>query len=74
MMHDLYGGGMYGFYLFQLLIFISIFVIIWWLLKDGLQKVSQSNKNNKTPLAILKERLAKGEITIKEFEKLKKEI
>ena len=68
-----YGGMGFGFMFFQFFIFIAIFIVIWWLLRDGLQK-TQFTKRESTPLLILKKRLAKGEITIKEFEKLKKEI
>lgn len=59
----------YGWF-FQILIFIVFFLIVWWLIKSG--GFTQRQETN--PLDILKQRLAKGEITKKEFDELKKEI
>ena len=53
----------------QLLIFIAFIVIVWWLIKSN-----QKTKVNEKPIEILKRRLANGEITVKQYEKLKKEI
>lgn len=61
-----YGMGGLG-WLFQLLIFIAVLLILWWILQGNASK-------NETALDILKKRLAKGEIDEKEFQKLKKEI
>lgn len=67
MMH---GYGMYGWYhpgwIFQILIFLAFLLIVWWMLK------TQATKEE--PIDILKRRLAQGEITKQEFERLKKEI
>jgi putative membrane protein len=64
------GMGGYG-WIFQLLIFIGFFLIVWWLLK-GTPGLTSGAKEK--PLDILKRRLARGEITKKEYEILKKEI
>lgn len=53
--------------LLQIIILILVILIIIWVLKSG--KV-----NNETPEEILKKRLAKGEITKKEYNELLKEI
>ncbi|MBS3136329.1 SHOCT domain-containing protein [Candidatus Woesearchaeota archaeon] len=67
MMHYGYGYMGYGLF-FQLLIFAVFFAVLWWLLKEG------SHRSREEPIAILKKRLARGDITRKEFEELKKEI
>lgn len=73
MMYDNYGMGLGQMFfpgfgiLIQLLILGLIFFIVFWVLKSG--KI-----NSETPEEILKKRLAKGEITKKEYNELKKEI
>jgi len=62
------GMGGYG-WLFQLLIFIVFFAVVWWLLRSNRQEAVREK-----PLDILKRRLAEGEITRKEFEELKREL
>ena len=71
--HHMYGTGLgqmffpgFGIIL-QLVILILIFAIIYWAVNAG-------KFNNQTPESILKKRLAKGEITKKEYLELKKEI
>ena len=65
MMH--YGYGYMGFgWLFQLLILVLFFAVIWWIVKGKF--------SSESPGEILKKRLASGEITMKEYEKLKREI
>lgn len=65
------GFGMgYG-WLYQILIFVLFFGVVWWLLKN---QPMQKSVSIEKPIDILKRRLAKGEITQKEFESLKKEI
>ena len=56
----------YG-WLFQLLILIAFFLVVYWIMK-GSKSVKES------ALDILKRRYANGEITKKEFEKIKKDI
>ena len=64
------GGYMGGYgWMFQILIFIIFVIIIYWIIKNG-----NFNKVSDTPEEILKKRLAKGEITKKEFNELLKEI
>ncbi|MBR9706574.1 SHOCT domain-containing protein [Candidatus Pacearchaeota archaeon] len=59
--------GIHGYgWLFQLLILIAFILIVYWVLKG--------NKTKETAMDIVKKRYAKGEITDKEFLKLKKEI
>ena len=64
--------GMFGFgWLFQILIFVIFFLVVWWLLRTS---QAPSQPNDEDPIEILKRRLAKGEITKKQYEELKKEI
>ena len=65
-------GGMFfpGFGIFlQLIIFIGFLTIIYWVIKSG-----NNGKASLSPEEILKIRLAKGEITKKEYQDLKKEL
>lgn len=76
------GGGMMGNYplgysyangywnIFGILLFIAvIFLIVWIMYRFGIKKTA-----SEIPLNILKKRFAKGEITKKKFEDMKKEI
>ncbi|RJQ15679.1 SHOCT domain-containing protein [Candidatus Woesearchaeota archaeon] len=64
--------GLMGYgWIFQLVILILLFLIIWWLVKSS---GSFGYKTDETAAGILKKRLAKGEITLKEYNQLKKEI
>jgi len=71
MMYTMMGYGMgYGFgWIYPLLIFIGFFLVVWWLIKQNPQGVSSDK-----PLVILQRRLARGEITPKEYNALKKEL
>lgn len=70
MMH--YGYGMMGYgWIFQLLILILFFVVVWWLLRNS---GNYGYKTDESAMDILKKRLASGEISEKEYYKLKKEI
>lgn len=73
MMHDTgMGYGYFGLgWLFQLLILVLFFAVIWWMLKSS---GTFGFRTSETATEILKKRLAKGEISDKEYEKLKKEI
>lgn len=73
MMYGSYGLGLgkiffpgFGIIL-QLIILGLVFLIIYWVLKSG-------KKINETPEKILKKRLAKGEISKKKYNEIKKEI
>ena len=72
-----FGMGGYGMVSFGMgfgFIFMLLFwgLIIW--LIDTLINASQSNKNELDSLTILKRRYANGEISKKQYEKMKKEI
>jgi uncharacterized membrane protein len=82
-MMNMMGGGMMGNYpasyaysnygywnIFWILLFAAvIFLIVWIVYKFGIKKTA-----SETPLNILRKRFAKGEITKKEFEDMKKEL
>lgn len=63
-----FGLGWLTMLLFWGLIFLGIIALIRYLARPG------ANKEGKTPLGILKERYARGEIGKKEFEEMKAEI
>lgn len=72
-MMDSMGSGM-GSYFFpgfgivlQLGILIVVLLVVYWVINTG-------KLNSGTPEEILKKRLAKGEITKKEYNEIKKEI
>ena len=83
MMMNMMGGGMMGSYpasyaysnygywnIFWILLFAAvIFLIVWIVYRFGIKKAA-----SEIPLNILKKRFAKGEITKKEFDDMKKEI
>lgn len=67
-------SGFFGYgWLIQLLIFIGFFFIVWWLIKDK-RIPSEGAGPREKPIEILKRRFASGELTKKEFDRLKKEI
>jgi len=82
-MMNMMGGGMMGRYpasyeysnygywnMFWILLFATvIFLIVWIIRRFGIK-----NTASETPLNILRKRFAKGEITKKEFEDMKKEL
>jgi putative membrane protein len=65
-----YAGIGFG-WLFQILMFVAFFLIVWMVIKSN-PNLGKSTKGK--PIDILRRRLAKGEITKKEYEELKKEI
>ena len=70
-------GGFLGIgygWIVQIVIFILFFLVVWWLMKNNSSAFAQQKAPNESPMDILKKRLAKGEITKKEFEELKKDI
>ena len=74
MMHY-YGTGWYtmgGFgWLFMTLFWVAVIWFIAWLVN---QNKSSEGRQDKSPSEILKERYAKGELTKKEFQAMKREI
>jgi putative membrane protein len=69
------GYGMMGFGMGFGFIFMLLFwgLIIWFIVAL-INSAQSGKKENSDPITILKERYAKGEITIKEFESMKKEL
>lgn len=53
---------------------IGVVVLIYLLVDTDLLNRNQKDDNSKEPLQILKERLARGEITQSEYKQLKKDL
>jgi putative membrane protein len=73
MFHDGFMGGMW----FGWIFWIVIIAIIVWAILRFTQKPTYSNSHkqvDKSPLDILKERYAKGEITKEDFDKMKNDL
>ena len=69
------GYGMMGFGMgFGFLFMLIFWGIIIWLIVTLINSAQSNKKDDSDPLTILKKRFAKGEITKKEFEKMKKEV
>ena len=67
-------GWIFGI-IFWVLIFLLIVGLVRWYLKDnGSDEEDDDEESSNRALDILKERYAKGEISSREFEKMKKEI
>lgn len=66
-----YGMGFYG-WIMMILFWAAIIWLIVWLVRQNSQQETRHEKQ--TPTEILKERLAKGEISKKEFDEMKKEL
>ena len=68
-----FAGGITGF-LWSLMMIVGmtlpILLVIWALSAVG-ERVTERNTSAPTPLEVLKTRLAKGEITVDDFQRLK---
>ncbi len=67
-----YGYGNYSYWNFFLILLLVIVIILiaWLVYKFGIKKESSSE----TPFSILKKRFAKGELTKKQFEDMRKDL
>ena len=68
-----WGFGFYG-WIFMVLIWAMIIIGIVFFIKWFMTKSSDLHNQDKSPIEILKERYAKGEIDKKEFENIKKDL
>lgn len=73
MVHGFWGGPGITWFIWLLGIVIIVFVV-WLLLKSLIQSSNRPYSRDKTPLDILKERYAKGEIDKEEFEQRKADL
>jgi len=74
MMHGMYGGGpMWMMIFWVVLIGIGVYLLIKFINGDEQKTKGKQSRNNdsNTPLLIIQERLAKGEIDSTEYERLK---
>lgn len=60
--------------LFTLLILGGIILLVYWIIKQFVPGGASTPSSTSRALEILKERYAKGEITKKEYERMKKEL
>jgi putative membrane protein len=69
------GGGFFGTgFLFIILTVAIVGVFIWMMRSKTPKENNPMNKENRHSLSLLKDRLAKGEITEEEYERLKRKI
>ncbi|MET3682717.1 putative membrane protein [Alkalibacillus flavidus] len=74
MMNGQMGGNFFGSFMFgsiMIIIIVLIVLIFLWMFKSSNENQTTQNKDS---LDVLKTRLAKGEITEEEYERLKKKI
>ena len=72
MMGNYFGGLFYG---WRMMIFwILVIIIVIWLIIWGLKNSNNFSIGSGNSLDIIKRRYAKGEITKKQFEEMKKEL
>ncbi|WP_082235473.1 SHOCT domain-containing protein [Halobacillus massiliensis] len=67
------GGGFFGFGFIGIIIILAIIAIIIWMMKPSPNDKSKNFSSNKS-LDTLKERLAKGEISEEEYDRLKRKL
>ena len=58
-------------WIFQLIILLLVFLVVWWVLRGNSK---YGYKSNDSAIEILNKRFASGEITKKEYDEIKKEI
>lgn len=68
-----YGIGMYVVGFFGIAIMIGMILLIVWVIKYGPNSGSGTEKKDQ-PIAILKKRLAQGEINEEEYDRLKRKL
>lgn len=69
-MHQQMHGGWWGLgWLFQILILLLFLAILWWLLRS-----QGAFRDSRPPLEILQARLAKGEISKKQYREMRDEL
>ncbi|MBX0359398.1 SHOCT domain-containing protein [Halobacillus sp. Nhm2S1] len=69
-------GGFFGFGLIILILIIIIFFIVRWMMKPHAEEQNSSNRvrGEAGSKEVLKKRLASGEITEEEYDRLKKKL
>ncbi len=73
-MMEYYDIGLVGFFVFMFMVLLGtvvIFLLVWFVERKVKQPTAYLSK---TPLEILKERYARGEISKKELDEMKKEL
>ncbi|SES26323.1 SHOCT domain-containing protein [Salipaludibacillus aurantiacus] len=73
MMNGEPGGGFFGFGFFTLLLIIAVIALIIWMVIPK-KSTGTFNNSGENSLEILKKRLAKGEISEEEYERLKRKL
>lgn len=67
-----WGAGIGGF--FVLLFWVAVIVLVVWLITRFSRHGLDGSRGRKTPLDIVRERYARGEISREEFEQIKKDL
>lgn len=73
-MHPAFGFGWIFGVIFWILFICLIVGLVKWYISDNNKKLDNDEEEPSRALDILKERYAKGDITSREFEKMKKDI
>ena len=68
-----FGSGMFSFGLFGFLIFIGLIILVIWVIKSGSTTGTTSSRRDQ-PLETLKQRLAQGDISEEEYDRLKNKL